>query len=184
MLHLDFSILAFFTNFCPIKSDLSGNTIWPQAPSFQKLAKIDHFGHFWLTFVHSKCKRSSFRSQCWMRPFLWFSNTVWSILQKFFTSWLRKFAVVAQIQNGAEKGKILLRILGKNIVTIFLLTAVNIDLETLDSWVCYYKETKGQILALNHLVVSNFVLDQLQICKKRTFKVYSPALLHVSGKFF
>ena len=101
-----------------------------------------------------------------MRPFLWFSNTVWSILQKFFTSWLRKFAVVAQIQNGAEKGKILLRILGKNIVTIFLLTAVNIDLETLDSWVCYYKETKGQILALNHLVVSNFVLDQLQICKK------------------
>ena len=62
--------------------------------------------------------------------------------------------------------KILLRILGKNIVTIFLLRAVNIDLETLDSWVCYYKETKGQILALNHLVVSNFVLDQLQICKK------------------
>ena len=29
-----------------------------------------------LTFVHSKCKRSSLRSQCWMRLFLWFSNTV------------------------------------------------------------------------------------------------------------
>ena len=28
------------------------------------------------TFVHSKCKRSSLRSQCWMRLFLWFSNTV------------------------------------------------------------------------------------------------------------
>ena len=27
-------------------------------------------------FVHSKCKRSSLRSQCWMRLFLWFSNTV------------------------------------------------------------------------------------------------------------
>ena len=35
-----------------------------------------HFWHFWLTFVYSKCKRSSLRSQCWMRLFLWFSNTV------------------------------------------------------------------------------------------------------------
>ena len=30
-LHLRiFLILAFSTNFCPIKSDLSGNTVWPQ----------------------------------------------------------------------------------------------------------------------------------------------------------
>ena len=43
---------------------------------FKKLAKMDHFWHFFLTFVHSKCKRSSLRSQCWMRLFLWFSNTV------------------------------------------------------------------------------------------------------------
>ena len=35
------------------------------------------FGVF-LSFVHSKCKRSSLRSQCWMRLFLWFSNTVHS----------------------------------------------------------------------------------------------------------
>ena len=27
-------------------------------------------------FMNSKCKRSSLRSQCWMRLFLWFSNTV------------------------------------------------------------------------------------------------------------
>ena len=40
------SIMAFFNNFCPIKSDLSGNTVWPQALGFQKLAKIDHFWHF------------------------------------------------------------------------------------------------------------------------------------------
>ena len=40
------------------------------------LAKIDHFWHFWWTFVHSKCKRSSLRSQCWMRLFWRFSNTV------------------------------------------------------------------------------------------------------------
>ena len=30
---------------------------------------------FW-TFVHSKCRRSSLRSQCWIGLFLWFSNTV------------------------------------------------------------------------------------------------------------
>ena len=41
-----FWILAFFTNFCPIKTDLSGNTVWPQASGFQKLAKMDHFWHF------------------------------------------------------------------------------------------------------------------------------------------
>ena len=38
--------VAFFTNFCPIKTDLSGNTVRPQASSFQKLAKMDHFWHF------------------------------------------------------------------------------------------------------------------------------------------
>lgn len=40
--------------------------------------------------------------------------------------------------------------------------AANIDLETLDSVLSMLL----QILALNHLLVSNFVLDQLQICKK------------------
>ena len=39
-------ILAFFFIFCPIKTDLSGNTVWPQASVFQKLAKIDHCWHF------------------------------------------------------------------------------------------------------------------------------------------
>ena len=65
--------VAFSTIFCPIKSDLSSNTVWPQVSGFQKLAKIDHFWHFWWTFVHSKCKRSSLRSQFWMRLFLYFS---------------------------------------------------------------------------------------------------------------
>ena len=46
MSHLNFSMLAFSTNFCLIKSDLSGNTVWP------------------------------LRLQCRMRLFLWFSNTV------------------------------------------------------------------------------------------------------------
>ena len=43
MSHLNFSILSFSINVCPIKIDLSVNTVW---------------------------------QQCWMRLFLWFSNTV------------------------------------------------------------------------------------------------------------
>ena len=53
MSHLNFSIfgilhqfLAFYINFCPKKSDLSGNTAWPQASGFQKLAKLTIFGIF------------------------------------------------------------------------------------------------------------------------------------------
>ena len=41
-----FSILAFSANFCPMKIDLSGNTVWLQASAFQKLAKIGYFWHF------------------------------------------------------------------------------------------------------------------------------------------
>ena len=41
--HLNFSFLAFSTNFWPIKTDPSGNSVWPQALGFQKLAKLDHF---------------------------------------------------------------------------------------------------------------------------------------------
>ena len=40
------SILAFSTIFCPIKIDLSGNTVWPQASIFQKLAKMTIFAFF------------------------------------------------------------------------------------------------------------------------------------------
>ena len=67
MSHLNFWILAFSTKFCPIKIDLSGSTVCPQALVFQKLKKMNFC---------PKCKRSSLRSQCWMRLFLWFSNTV------------------------------------------------------------------------------------------------------------
>ena len=47
-----FWILAFSTNLYPIRIDMSGNTVWPQASGFQKLAKMDHFWHFWW----SECK--------------------------------------------------------------------------------------------------------------------------------
>ena len=46
MSHLNFSILAFSTTFCPIKTDLSGNTVWRQASAFQKLLKMELFGIF------------------------------------------------------------------------------------------------------------------------------------------
>ena len=40
-------IFFVFTNFCPIKSDLSANTVWPLASSFRKkIAEMDHFWHF------------------------------------------------------------------------------------------------------------------------------------------
>ena len=69
-------ILAFSTTFCPIKTNPSGNTVWPQASGFQNSPKLTIFGTSNELFVHAKCKRSSLRSQCWMRLFLWFSNTV------------------------------------------------------------------------------------------------------------
>ena len=46
MSHLKiFSILAFSTNFCPIKVDPSGNTVLV-ASVFQKLTKVTIFLHF------------------------------------------------------------------------------------------------------------------------------------------
>ena len=80
MSHLNFRILASSANICPIKIDLSGNTVWSQPSFFQKLTKIDHFWHFLITFVHSKCKHSSLRSQWWMRLFGRFSNTLQCVL--------------------------------------------------------------------------------------------------------
>ena len=41
-----FEFWHFPSIFCPIKTALSGNTVWPQASGFQKFAKMDHFWHF------------------------------------------------------------------------------------------------------------------------------------------
>ena len=49
------------TNFCPL--DLSGNTVCSKTSQ-------NHFWLFWWTYVRSKYKRCSLRSQCWMRLFL------------------------------------------------------------------------------------------------------------------
>ena len=53
-------ILAIFTNFCPIKTDMSGNTVWPQPSGlFQKLPKLTVFGIFdYLLFTQNVKLRS------------------------------------------------------------------------------------------------------------------------------
>ena len=38
-----FAFWHFSQIFGPIKTDLSGNNVWPQASAFQKLVKIDNF---------------------------------------------------------------------------------------------------------------------------------------------
>ena len=45
--------------------------------------KFLNFDIFYQIFVHWKCKHSSLRSQCWMRLFQWFSNTVNLSMTKF-----------------------------------------------------------------------------------------------------
>ena len=71
--HLNFGIS---TNFCRIKIDLSGNTVWPQASDLQKLAKMDNFGHFLFTFVYSKCIQKCYKMRLfedfYLLCFTWF----------------------------------------------------------------------------------------------------------------
>ena len=69
-----------------IESDLSGNTVWLQASSFQKLAKLIIFG----IFVHSNRKHSSLRSHCWMRLLGQFSNTLHSVHLHHYSAFKEK----------------------------------------------------------------------------------------------
>ena len=73
----------WFFNFGIFYQLLSGNTVWPRALGFRKLVKIFHFWHFSLPFVYSICKRSSLRSQCWMRLFGRFLHTLNFLLLTF-----------------------------------------------------------------------------------------------------
>ena len=49
MSHLIFFLILAFSTI-----DLSGNTVWPQASGFQKLAKIDHFFGILINFCPLK----------------------------------------------------------------------------------------------------------------------------------
>ena len=63
--------LSFMKKEVMIKVDLSGNTVWPPASGFQKLAKID------LLSTHVNVARFA---RDWMRLFRWISNTVLSMV--------------------------------------------------------------------------------------------------------
>ena len=65
--HLNFWILAFSTNFCPIRTSLSGNTVWPKASGFQKLAKIDQNWPFLINFCPRKRRQNGFEFLKWPR---------------------------------------------------------------------------------------------------------------------
>ena len=45
---------GIFHQFLSYKTDLSGNSVWPQASGFQKLAKMDHFLAFLINFCPLK----------------------------------------------------------------------------------------------------------------------------------
>ena len=90
MSHLNLSILAFPTNLVP----LFDCNLWV----FENSPKLTYQS----TFVYSKCKLSSLRSQCWMRLFWRFSNTVpfvqfayaWSFLAHCPCSTICKYGLV------------------------------------------------------------------------------------------
>ena len=63
------SILAFLINFCPFKTDLSGNTVWTKVSGFQNSPKSMIFGIFNELCPLKKCKRSSLRSHWLVRLF-------------------------------------------------------------------------------------------------------------------
>ena len=94
----EFSILASLTNFCLIKSSLSGNNDWPSASSFQKLFKVITFGIFNQFLATQNVNVTRFaRNVEW--DFLCDFQTPWSWKLKDeatdqnpnFSSWLQKF---------------------------------------------------------------------------------------------
>ena len=73
---------AFFADFCPINIDLSGNTVWAQVLGYQK---------------------DTFRSQCWMRLFLQFPNTVYAA--QFYWIWQIRQEIVCTLFTEEIKGQ-------------------------------------------------------------------------------
>ena len=62
-----------------MNSTLKTHSVWklPKKVSFSIASQASSLQfEFQWTFVHSYCKCSSLRSQCWRRHFGWFSNTV------------------------------------------------------------------------------------------------------------
>ena len=93
--HLNFWILVFSTNFCPIKNYLSGNTIWPQALGFQKLAKLTVFAilNELLSIQNVNVARFARNVEC---DFLGDFQTLWPIWCQF------KFRLKNDFENGVK----------------------------------------------------------------------------------
>ena len=77
---------------------------------FKKTPIMIIFGIFNELLSNSKCKRSSLRSQCWMRLFLWFSNNV-CILTIGTLLWLN-FRVASDLDRGRKLSKRLVFLVG------------------------------------------------------------------------
>ena len=58
---------------------------------------MDHFWHFWITFV--KCKRSSLRSQCWKRLFLSDFQTTWELQYNLLKTYIIRSLVKLQSEE-------------------------------------------------------------------------------------
>ena len=85
--YFKFGILRQFLSY--YKSNLSGNTVLSKLQVF----KIGYLRHFSWIFVHFfKC--SSLCSQCWMRLFMWFSNTV-----GHYPNWLECLSCLSMLSN-------------------------------------------------------------------------------------
>ena len=69
--------LAFSANFCPIKIDLSGNTVWPKSLSVYVSFEVFHFGFFSPIFVRLKstCLATLFN----LKIYIFNSSSKWTI---------------------------------------------------------------------------------------------------------
>ena len=104
MSHLNYGILAFSTNFCPIISNLSGNTVWPQAFwmrlffNFQTLCltrglsdnhafihheKISYFPYF-QEIDHLQKFFWASKNLSFFSAWEWMENTFYDVIRVFF----------------------------------------------------------------------------------------------------
>ena len=71
-----FQFWHFSTNFWPIKTDMSGNSVWPKASDFQKLVKLTIFGIFDDLLSTQNVNVARFARNVEWDFFVWFSNTL------------------------------------------------------------------------------------------------------------
>ena len=91
----------------PISLMQSSSTIQLQTRQVQKETRLKIIlfwgifknSHFWLTFVHSKCKRSSLHLQCWVRLFLQFSNTIVRVWLVSEWNWSLSMTILPPVQQ-------------------------------------------------------------------------------------